>query len=202
MPGGGGHTLCREQFYNNPEYRWYDDPRNDPTREDAYLKVKLVPGHFQKSFADGTRCPPLFDRIEQYLKDRDLHYIRAETEIERIKQDKRLFYLLHELPSNILTRYPKAEIVHHVPASQDVNAIIERHINTSARFPLQSRLHEYPLLADNLNTDYYDMLNYTQDSTTVNTEIHYLAHKNDIKLDEAILLEKQRLVKWYQEHAR
>ena len=56
MSGAGGHGIARTLFENNPQYRWYDHPKNNHKNKNKFSKLHIAEKHFQKAFSTFQTC--------------------------------------------------------------------------------------------------------------------------------------------------
>lgn len=165
MSGHGGHGLARKIAENNPEYRWYDHPRNDPTHPRHFPELNLAKNHFRKRFADNSVLPHLFDRIESLVTDLDSYYKIASAEIKNLSQGKKLVYVCHDTPKHIKERFPKSTVIQILPTQNILENVIDRHMATHMEYPVQGGLHHIDNREHLLNEFYWSMDRWKRTST-------------------------------------
>jgi len=161
MSGHGGHGLARKIAEGNPDYRWYDHPRNNPDHPRHFPELDLAQNHFRKRFADNSVLPHLFDRIESLVTNLDEYYNIASLEIEKLSQGKKLIYVCHDTPKHIKERFPEATVVQILPTSNILENVIDRHMITHMEYPVQTGLHKIENRRHLLNNLYWEMNNWS-----------------------------------------
>lgn len=173
MSGHGGHTAARKIAENNPEYRWYDHPRNNKDYLNKFPELNLAPNHFRKRFKDNTVFPHLFDRIETFLLDKEKYYSLVLDEINLLSKGKCLVYVCHETPKKIKSRFPQSKVIQILPPEQLLEQIIERHMETHMLYPLQDNLHSLSNRKDLLNDLYWNQLAWIEKNQSRNNTINF-----------------------------
>jgi len=200
MSGHGGHTVARQIAENNNDYRWYDHPKNNPDHPDSFPELKIAQNHFKKRFQTGESFPQLFDRIESFLLDLDAYYNLIEEEIFNISQGKRLIYVCHETPKNIRKRYPDADIIQILPRESCIEDVIDRHMKTHMKYPLQKNIHNLPGRKPLLNKEYWNQQSWIENNKPNDCLINYRMDKFCISASEVIKLEIENQKKLYIQH--
>lgn len=200
MSGHGGHGLARTIAENNPEYRWYDHPKNNIDHPDHFPELDLAKNHFRKRFADNSVFPHLFDRIDEFLKEDsvDNYYDLAKSEINTLSQGKKLIYVCHETPKNIKIKFPEANVIQILPTENILENVIERHMNTHMEYPIQSKLHKLPMRDAMLNELYWSMRDWARDNKNASLK-NFRAYYLNKTVEEVIFEERETQRKLYKE---
>jgi hypothetical protein len=183
MSGHGGHGLARKIAEHNPDYRWYDHPRNDQTNPRKFPELNLAGNHFRKRFKDNSVFPHLFDRIENLISDKELYYSIAEKEIKDLSLGKQLVYVCHEIPSVIKNRFPKSTVIQILPTRNILENVIDRHMITHMEYPVQSGIHNLPG-RKNLMNEYYWSLDEWSKINLENSLINFRSYYQKKSLEE------------------
>ncbi len=177
MSGAGGHGIARTLFENDPQYRWYDHPKNNKSHKKKFSKLNIAEKHFQKIFADGQRFPHLFDRIEPYLNDLEAYYKLIEPEIKKCSNGKRLVYTCHTSPKDIRERYPNCYIIQILPTEDVRLQYFDRHMETAMFFPLQTNIDTLPRRKELLNDLYWTQKEFVTLYPQKNSLVEFYKHK-------------------------
>ena len=191
MSGHGGHNFARKIAEHDPEYRWYDHPKNNIDHPNRFPELDLAPNHFRKRFSDNTVFPHLFDRIESFLSDKEKYYSLIINEIKNLSKGKRLIYVCHEPPNNIKSRFPKSKVIQILPTESLLEEVIERHMNTHMLYPVQSKLHQLPGRSEILNDFYWSQTNWAKENIFRNSLINFRSDYYKKSLEQIINEEKQ-----------
>lgn len=146
-PGAGGHRLGRI-VCGLQNVHWYRCRGNGRWPWSLFysssVKGREVSRyHYDRRTPQGM-IPLLGERIERYWDTQDLdHYYQQiwtglmdQAGAEQIlSQGQRLTWVLHDLPEPLLARFPKAQVINLVTDPGDVDALVERYLQTTALFP-------------------------------------------------------------------
>ena len=167
-PAGGGYRLGRILCCFDNVF-WYACVRNgmfpysifrkDPNKPRlAASKVKgrtVSKYHFDRRTQTGM-IPLLGERIEKFWKDDQLETFYKENwnnefkiaggpEILNIGTS--ILWVLHDIPSNLENRFPNAKIINLL--DDDIHAVIDRYMSTTALFPFKIENTNLKPLEDN-----------------------------------------------------
>ena len=147
-PGAGGHRLGRMISCFNNVY-WYSAGRNGYDPWDVYVHDKVVGKNISEYHYDRYvkefQVPIVGERIEQYWHEEDVdkfyHSIWSKQirnpEFMKIIEQKYLHWILHDLPDNLLKRFPNCKIIALIDT--DKTSTVKRYVETTANFPAYVR---------------------------------------------------------------
>ena len=153
-PGSGGHRLGRIVSCIDNVY-WYSDPKNGIEPWNIF-HTDLVAGknvsqyHYDRLVNDST-VPLIGERIEKWWNKEDCDnfynnvWAKEIVKFQKILETQYIHWVLHDLPQDILDRFPNAKIISLIDT--DINSVTTRYLSTTAKFP--AFYHH-----DNLKPDY------------------------------------------------
>jgi hypothetical protein len=147
-PGAGGHRLgriisCLDNVY------WYSAGRNGYSPWDVYAHDKVagksISEYHYDRYVGELQIPLVGERIEQYWNPEDVDMFYKDTWSKQIRHPEfmkiigaqYLHWVLHDLPENLLKRFPNSKIISLIDNS--VNTTVNRYLETTANFPMYIR---------------------------------------------------------------
>jgi hypothetical protein len=197
MSGHGGHGVARKIAEHNPDYRWYDHPRNDKDHVNRFPELDLAQNHFRKRFSSNEVFPHLFDRIESLLLDTEKYYSLISSEIEKLSQGKKLVYVCHDTPEKIKNRFPKSTVIQILPTENILDTVIDRHMITHMMYPVQQGLHNLQGRRELLNELYWTQTQWAEENELDNTVINFQSFLHGVSVDEIKIKEREAQKKLY-----
>jgi hypothetical protein len=173
MSGHGGHGLARKIAEHNPDYRWYDHPRNNKEHPAKFPELDIAENHFRKRFSSNEVFPHLFDRIDSLINNEPAYYNLASNEIKLISQEKKLVYVCHDTPDQIKKKFPDSTVIQILPTKNILDSVIDRHMRTHMVYPVQAGLHNLPGRINLLNDLYWAQDAWSKENSLKNTVINF-----------------------------
>lgn len=143
--GGGGHRFART-LAALPNIYWYSSKANGVNPWNLYFKTtsirqrRISAAHFDRMVPKG-RLPPTQDYVQDFFPEQRNYYDNVFVpEWNRVvpDTDKKFIYCTHSTPECLQSYFPHSKIFNIQPP--DVEALVDRYMLTTARFPGYIRL--------------------------------------------------------------
>lgn len=142
-PGAGGHRLGRIISCINNVY-WYTHTKNGEKPWDVFFNnsvsgKSISQYHYDRLVGEMGSVPLVGERIERWwnIEDHNNFYnnvwAKEIIKFQKILEDQYIHWVLHDVPENLLTRFPNSKIISLI--DNDVRAVANRHIATTSKFP-------------------------------------------------------------------